>query len=81
MFWFHVIPEISLMVVSEVAVVVVVEEVVEAVVVAAAAVGEEAVVVVEEVTPMATEALIATDHQEAVVTSSLEERYEIPARD
>jgi hypothetical protein len=46
-----------------------------------AGVGEEAVVVGVEVTPMATEALIATEHQEAIVTSSLEERYEIPARD
>jgi len=48
---------------------------------AVAVVGEEAVVVVEEVIPMATEALIATDQQEAVVTNSLEERYEVPARD
>jgi hypothetical protein len=38
--------------------------------------GEEAGAVVEEVTPMATEALIVIALQEAIVISSLEERYE-----
>lgn len=37
--------------------------------------GEEAVAVVEEVTPMATEALIVIALREAVVINSLEERY------